>query len=190
MKTPYEILEIPVNASSSQIKEAFRKKAKATHPDLNSNDARAHEKFIEVSNSYSILSNPHLKRKLDEKINSFDSYDSTDYSYEPEINTSDLSDMIRSLILQMHREVEPHKTQAKKALWVGLAWFLGGLIITFFSYSESVRSGGDSYTITYGAILFGLIQAVRGFIANSKINKAILDYEKDLWSKFDEIISA
>lgn len=189
MKTPYEILEIPVNASSSQIKEAFRKKAKATHPDLNSNDTRAHEKFIEVSNSYGILSDPYLKSKLDKKINGFDSYDSVDYRYEPEINTRDISDMIRSLILQMYREVEPYKAQAKKALWIGLAWFLGGLIITFLSYSESVSSGTDSYTITYGAILFGLIQAVRGFIANTKINKAILDYEKDLWSKFDEIIS-
>lgn len=188
MKTPYEILDIPVSASSAQIKNAFRKKVKETHPDLNKHDSKAHEKFIELSNAYNILSNPDSKRKLDQILGKNSYSDSFNYNHTVGVDSIDISDIIRNLILQMHIEIEPHKSKAKKALLWGLAWFFCGLFITFISYSEAVRSGGGTYIITYGAIFFGFIQAIKGLIVYIKINKHISNYEKELWAKLDETI--
>ncbi len=52
----YEVLEIERNATKGEIKSAYRKKAKAYHPDLNPNNKEAEEKFKEATEAYEILS--------------------------------------------------------------------------------------------------------------------------------------
>lgn len=190
MKTPYEILGVSNNASIEQIKSAFRIKAKETHPDLNINDLRAKEKFIEVTNAYKTLCDPILKKELDEHIRGFGQANEFNSKYNDGFESQMLSDLIRDLILNMHYEAEPYKKEASKSLGVGLAWLFGGLLITFWSYSAAVNSGGGSYVVTYGAILFGFLQAFRGISAYVKINNVISNYEKDLWKKFDEVMSS
>ena len=60
----YEVLGIAKNASSEDIKKAFRVLAVKYHPDKNPNDKqRVEEKFREVVNAYDILKNDQ-KRKL------------------------------------------------------------------------------------------------------------------------------
>lgn len=53
---PYKILELPKNADQSQIKKAFRKKAKQYHPDLNQSKD-AHQKFMNIQKAYDVLLN-------------------------------------------------------------------------------------------------------------------------------------
>ena len=48
----YKILGVSQNASKDTIKKAYRRLAKDLHPDRNSNDAKAHEKFEELGRSY------------------------------------------------------------------------------------------------------------------------------------------
>ena len=56
-KDYYQVLEIPKTATDDQIKKAYRKLALKWHPDKNpDNRAVAEEKFKEVSEAYSILS--------------------------------------------------------------------------------------------------------------------------------------
>ena len=57
----YEVLGIKKGASESEIKSAFRKKAMQYHPDKNPEDKEAEEKFKEVTEAYSILSDPEKK---------------------------------------------------------------------------------------------------------------------------------
>ena len=45
----YEILGIEKNADAAKIKSAYRKLAKKYHPDTNSGDAVAEQKFKEVT---------------------------------------------------------------------------------------------------------------------------------------------
>jgi molecular chaperone DnaJ len=60
----YEILGIPRTASQDEIKQAFRKLARQFHPDVN-NDADAEEKFKEINEAYSVVSDPDKRARYD-----------------------------------------------------------------------------------------------------------------------------
>ena len=61
----YEVLGIEKGASEAEIKSAFRKMAMKYHPDRNPGDKEAEEKFKEVNEAYSVLSDPEKKEKYD-----------------------------------------------------------------------------------------------------------------------------
>lgn len=64
-KDYYEILGINRNAEESEIKKAYRKLAMKYHPDRNSNDKTAEEKFKEIQKAYGVLSDPQKKAAYD-----------------------------------------------------------------------------------------------------------------------------
>ncbi len=64
MANYYQILEISEQASADEIKKAYRRLAKIYHPDLNSNEG-AQEKFIEIEEAYTCLSNSSSRRIYD-----------------------------------------------------------------------------------------------------------------------------
>ncbi len=54
---------------------------------------------------------------------------------------------------------------AMKTMLYGALWFVGGLIVTGVSYSmASSSSGGGTYVVTWGAVIIGGIQMVKGLI--------------------------
>ena len=57
----YTVLNIPTTASQSEIKSAYRKLALVYHPDKQGDPI----KFKELSNAYSVLSDPEKKAKYD-----------------------------------------------------------------------------------------------------------------------------
>ena len=66
VKDYYKILGFENNkASIEEIKIAYRDLAKKYHPDVNSNNQKAEERFKDVGEAYNILSNPKQKRKYD-----------------------------------------------------------------------------------------------------------------------------
>ncbi|MDR0397148.1 MAG: molecular chaperone DnaJ [Oscillospiraceae bacterium] len=62
----YEVLEISRGASDSDVKAAFRKKAKQYHPDLHPNDKEAEARFKEVNEAYEVLSDPQKRARYDQ----------------------------------------------------------------------------------------------------------------------------
>ncbi|UQZ88471.1 molecular chaperone DnaJ [Deltaproteobacteria bacterium Smac51] len=62
---PYKVLGVEKNADASAIKSAYRKLARKYHPDVNSGDAEAENKFKEISEAYDILSDPTKKQEYD-----------------------------------------------------------------------------------------------------------------------------
>ena len=61
----YEVLGVNRKASDSDLKKAFRSKAREFHPDKNPDDPEAEARFKEVQEAYAILSNPDERRKYD-----------------------------------------------------------------------------------------------------------------------------
>jgi molecular chaperone DnaJ len=64
-RDPYEVLGIPRSADDAQIKKAFRTLARELHPDVNTHDPAAEEKFKEAAEAYEILSDPERRATYD-----------------------------------------------------------------------------------------------------------------------------
>jgi curved DNA-binding protein len=62
----YEILGIKKNASTDDIKKAYRKLARKHHPDLNPNDKEANKKFQQLNEANEVLSDPEKRKKYDQ----------------------------------------------------------------------------------------------------------------------------
>lgn len=61
----YDTLGVAREASSDEIKKAYRKLAMKYHPDRNPDDATAEEKFKDVSEAYAVLSDSDKRKKYD-----------------------------------------------------------------------------------------------------------------------------
>lgn len=64
-KDLYQVLGVSRTASESELKSAFRKLAKKYHPDTNAGDKHAAERFAEVSQAYTILSDKEKRKYYD-----------------------------------------------------------------------------------------------------------------------------
>ncbi len=62
----YELLGVAKNASSDDIKKAYRKLAMQYHPDRNPGNKAAEEKFKEISEAYAVLSETDKRREYDQ----------------------------------------------------------------------------------------------------------------------------
>lgn len=63
---PYEVLGVASDAELPEIKKAYRKLARETHPDLNPGDAAAEARFKQISVAYDVLSDPERRKAYDE----------------------------------------------------------------------------------------------------------------------------
>jgi molecular chaperone DnaJ len=70
----YATLGVSSSASQDEIKKAYRKLAKKFHPDANANDAKAGERFKEISEANNVLSDPQKRKQYDEmrRLGAFD----------------------------------------------------------------------------------------------------------------------
>src|ERR687896_20435 len=60
----YQGLGVPRKAGGGEIQQAFRKLARSYHPDVNS-DPAAEDRFKEVNEAYSVLSDPDTRARYD-----------------------------------------------------------------------------------------------------------------------------
>jgi len=88
----YEILGVSKTSSSEEIKKVYRKLALKYHPDTNSGNKEAEDKFKQISEAYAVLSDP-------EKRKQYDMYGSAGfrqrYSQEDIFRNFDLNEILR-----------------------------------------------------------------------------------------------
>src|SRR5919107_3136616 len=61
----YEVLGVGRHADEAEIKKAFRRLARALHPDANPDDPTAEERFKEAAEAYEVLSDAERRRLYD-----------------------------------------------------------------------------------------------------------------------------
>jgi molecular chaperone DnaJ len=83
MATLYDTLGVKKDASSDEIKKAYRKLAAQYHPDKNPGDAAAEEKFKEVQNAYDVLSDAEKRKSYDRfgSANGRPGFDPSDFDF-------------------------------------------------------------------------------------------------------------
>jgi molecular chaperone DnaJ len=111
VKDYYQILEVDRDADPAALKKAYRALAQLHHPDKNPDNTEvAEEKFKEISEAYSVLSDPDRKR----------SYDMTG-SANPQSGgfrtTGDPFDIFRQ---HMHRQQQPNPPMKGQSLQIPL----------------------------------------------------------------------
>ncbi len=65
MSNYYDLLGVSKDATDKEIKQAYRRLARQYHPDVNKNDATAEEKFKQINEAYSVLSDEDSRKKYD-----------------------------------------------------------------------------------------------------------------------------
>ena len=65
-KNFYAILGVPQNASTDDIKKAYKKLARENHPDLNPGDPEAEKKFKEVSEANAVIGDERKRQEYDQ----------------------------------------------------------------------------------------------------------------------------
>src|SRR3954449_6900129 len=60
----YEVLGVSRDAGREEVQQAYRRLARQNHPDVNK-DPGAEERFKEINEAYSVLSDPELRKRYD-----------------------------------------------------------------------------------------------------------------------------
>lgn len=68
MRNWYQVLEVSEQATEEAIKKAYRKLAKKYHPDTHPGNQECEQKFREISEAYSILSDPEKRKRYDGEL--------------------------------------------------------------------------------------------------------------------------
>ena len=72
----YKVLGVSKTSSTAEIKKAYRKLARENHPDSNPGNKAAEERFKDVSEAYSVLSNEKKRKEYDEQRTLFSQFGS------------------------------------------------------------------------------------------------------------------
>jgi hypothetical protein len=57
-----------------------------------------------------------------------------------------------------------HRETGQRMMLAGAFWCVAGVVVTALTYSVAASAGGGSFLVAWGAIVYGGIQIVRGFV--------------------------
>lgn len=93
----YAVLGVPRSASADEIRTAYRRAARATHPDLHPGDASAHERFKRVQLAYEVLGDPARRAAYDAPSHHQSVRPASSYAEEPVSLARELGETVRAI---------------------------------------------------------------------------------------------
>jgi curved DNA-binding protein CbpA len=139
-KDYYEVLGVNKDASDNEIRRAYKKLAVKWHPDKHpDNKKEAEEKFKEISEAYSVLSDPKKKSEYDNEGFSFEDFGGFDdfdpFSMFDSFFGKDLESMadLAILDLKMMMTIFSGEDLEKVLEWETILGDSKGLMMTIFS---------------------------------------------------------
>ena len=106
----YEVLGVSKNASSQEIKKAYRKLAIKYHPDKNPGNSTAEEKFKEAAEAYSVLSDDTKRQKYDQ----FGHQGISGSGGFGGFGNMDMDDILKDLALEIFLEEDSDQTEEEE----------------------------------------------------------------------------
>ena len=93
--TYYDVLDVPNDASTEEIRKAYKKQARKFHPDKNPDDSYAKEKFQMIEKAYRMLTNEEAREAYDDGLSrkenrTNDSEKRNDYFENDDVENMDL----------------------------------------------------------------------------------------------------
>lgn len=71
--------------------------------------------------------------------------------------------MAITVVNELHKTiVEEKRKKGSRDILFGSLWFVGGIFFTAITLTEAKKGG--TYIVAWGAVLFGALQIIRGFI--------------------------
>lgn len=168
---PYEVLGVAKSATIDEIKAAYRRIAKETHPDLNGAAPSNVQRFRQATDAYAVLADPVQRKRFDETS-----------SVDQESVAAGRNEIFAA-VEQVRAVALAAKRVARAAAFKGLAWFTAGAVISGGGYLAAASSpNGGSYPVLWGAMLFGGLQAIKGVKAYLAIDAQARKIEQDIWT--------
>jgi DnaJ-like protein len=156
----YAILGISQTASHTEIRDTYRLLASIHHPDKGGSP-----KFMTMLNrAYAVLSNPDSRASYDSELvgsrpsrpTQTEAPSGSSGSDKGSVDGAKAATVVdQSLVL-----IAAARQAAMKMLAIGMCWLIGGLVITGIAYNAA--PAGGTYIVTWGAILYGAYQILRG----------------------------
>jgi molecular chaperone DnaJ len=96
----YKVLGVERKASADEIKKAYRKLARQYHPDKNPGDAKAEERFKQISQAHDVLGDPDKRKEYDRALSNPFSNVGRGGAGQPGFDAGGFSDIISDLFGQ------------------------------------------------------------------------------------------
>lgn len=165
----YDILKVSHDASSADIKSAYRRLARKLHPDANNGSEETALKFAAIAEAYEVLGNQRERHRYDKRLSEtsangngesvFTSTNSHAKRWRQMVYEKRYNDIIDRMIAEERREAMAFQ----KVIYPLVALFISAILVTAFKPKIfiSTQTGNLSRIIIVALFLAGVILLVR-----------------------------
>ncbi|MGI8469755.1 MAG: J domain-containing protein [Pyrinomonadaceae bacterium] len=190
----YKILKVAPQATTAEIKSAYRRLARELHPDINNDSENAAKDFALIVKAYEILSDPQERAYFDKKLlkaqakGSIHNTDSVFYSDNPHarrLRQMAFERRYNAIIDQMIDSDRSETLALQRVIFPTVALFVSTCVVAIFRplLWTNARIGGKIILLTL--FIFGVFHLVKRL--RSGFQKFTYDSESLHDSIFDEI---